>query len=140
MFRIKSDCFWEDKYLLFIWCFFYGVITRCVSGTILFSLFDSYLITFKIGNEAKYCIIPPPSQPLDNGGKSPREQFIKHCFYQHILSCSYYCCCCCCCCCCLILCSTVLKELTKITVFSNSTVYVTFRVLITYSQHPKSLI
>ena len=72
---------WEDEYLLFIWCFFYGVITQyALSGTILFSLVDSYLITFKIGNVAKYCTIPPPSHSLDNGGKSPREQFIKHCF------------------------------------------------------------
>ena len=73
--------FWEDEHLLFIWCFFYGVITRyALSGTILFSLVDSYLITFKIGNVAKYCTIPPPPHSLDNGGKSPREQFIKHCF------------------------------------------------------------
>ena len=84
--------FWEDEYLLFIWCFFYGVITRyALSGTILFSLVDSYLITFKIGNVAKYCTIPPPSHSLDNGGKSLREQFIKHCFLPtYFILFSYY--------------------------------------------------
>ena len=77
--------FWEDEYLLFIWCFFYGVITRyALSGMILFSLVDSYLITFKIGNAAKYCTIPPLSHSLDNGGKSPREQFIKHLIFTNI--------------------------------------------------------
>ena len=45
-----SKSFWQDEYLLFIPCFFYGVITRCaLSGTILFSLVDSYRITFKFG-------------------------------------------------------------------------------------------
>ena len=65
-------------------------LLRC-DYTILFSLVDSYLITFKIGNVAKYCTIPPPSHSLDNGGKSPGEQFIKHCFLPtDILSCSYH--------------------------------------------------
>ena len=75
-----------------MWCFFYGVITRyALSGTIIFSLVDSYLITFKIGNIAKYSV--PFHLLLIHWTMEvnlPGNNLLNIAFYQHILSCSYY--------------------------------------------------